>query len=63
MTDRRQEDGVAGFSISQVVAPLLDFAKMMDLFERHRVSLVSVTQQFNWASVRVVCVSGTRYRV
>ena len=29
---------------------LLDFAKMMELFDRHRVSFVSVTQQFNTAT-------------
>ena len=29
---------------------LLDFAKMMELFERHKVSFVAVTQQFNTAT-------------
>ena len=33
---------------------LLGFAKLMEKFEEHRVSFVSVTQHFHWASVRVV---------
>jgi len=38
---------------------LLDFARLMESFEKNKISFVSVTQQFNRASVRVVCASGT----
>jgi site-specific DNA recombinase len=31
-------------------AALLDFAQMMQTFDKHRVSFVSVTQQFNTAT-------------
>src|SRR5690242_16396431 len=40
-------DAVVIYKIDRLSRSLLDFAKMMDLFEAHRVSLVSVTQQFN----------------
>jgi site-specific DNA recombinase len=40
-------DTVVIYKIDRLSRSLLDFAKMMDLFEQHRVSLVSVTQQFN----------------
>jgi hypothetical protein len=36
---------------------------MMETFEQHGVSFVSITQQFNKASVRVVCASGTAHAV
>src|SRR6516164_7028930 len=43
--------GVAPCSYStRLSRSLLDFAKMMELFDRHRVSFVSVTQQFNTAT-------------
>src|SRR5205823_8200243 len=40
-------DAVIIYKIDRLSRSLLDFAKMMDLLEKHRVSLVSVTQQFN----------------
>src|SRR4051794_34276467 len=40
-------DTVVIYKIDRLSRSLLDFAKMMDLFEQHRVALVSVTQQFN----------------
>src|SRR5262245_9657265 len=43
-------DCVVIYKIDRLSRSLLDFAKMMELFERHRVSLVSVTQQFNSAT-------------
>jgi site-specific DNA recombinase len=49
--------------VDRLSRSLLDFAKMMETFEQHGVSFVSITQQFNWASVRVVCASGTAYAV
>src|SRR5438034_9905951 len=56
-------DTVVIYKIDRLSRSLLDFAKMMDLFDRQRVALVSVTQQFNRASVRVACASGTAYAV
>src|SRR5690349_8668793 len=45
-------DAVVIYKIDRLSRSLLDFAKMMDLFEQHSVALVSVTQQFNsWTSM------------
>src|ERR1051326_5263841 len=52
-------DCVVVYKVDRLSRSLLDFARMMETFDRHRVAFVSVTQQFNRASVRVVCVSGT----
>src|SRR5439155_5125875 len=43
----RKVDAVVIYKIDRLSRSLLDFAKMMDVFEQHRVALVSVTQQFN----------------
>src|SRR5437763_7273906 len=43
-------DAVVIYKIDRLSRSLLDFAKMMDVFEKHRVALVSVTQQFNTAT-------------
>jgi len=43
-------DVVVIYKIDRLSRSLLDFAKMMETFENHRVSLVSVTQQFNTAT-------------
>ena len=43
-------DMVVTYKIDRLSRSLLDFAKMMDVFEQHRVSFVSVTQQFNSAT-------------
>src|SRR5262249_43259912 len=43
-------DCVVVYKIDRLSRSLLDFAKMMELFETHRVAPVSVTQQFNTAS-------------
>src|SRR3954465_1278535 len=43
-------DAVIIYKIDRLSRSLLDFAKMMDLFDRQRVALVSVTQQFNSAT-------------
>ncbi len=56
-------DCVATYKVDRLSRSLLDFAKMMETFEQHGVSFVSITQQFNKASVRVVCASGTAYAV
>ncbi|HEY7427001.1 MAG TPA: recombinase family protein [Gemmataceae bacterium] len=56
-------DSVVTYKVDRLSRSLLDFAKMMETFEQHGVSFVSITQQFNWASVRVVCASGTAYAV
>jgi site-specific DNA recombinase len=39
-------DCVVVYKIDRLSRSLLDFAKMMDTFERHRVAFVSTTQQF-----------------
>jgi site-specific DNA recombinase len=41
---------VVVYKVDRLSRSLLDFARMMEAFEKHRVSFVSVTQQFNTAS-------------
>ncbi|GIW55525.1 MAG: recombinase RecB [Nitrospiraceae bacterium] len=43
-------DCVVVYKVDRLSRSLLDFAKMMETFEKHQVSFVSVTQQFNTAS-------------
>jgi site-specific DNA recombinase len=43
-------DCVVIYKVDRLSRSLLDFAKMMEVFDRHRVSFVSVTQQFNTAT-------------
>jgi site-specific DNA recombinase len=43
-------DCVVVYKVDRLSRSLLDFARMMELFDRHRVSFVSVTQQFNTAT-------------
>jgi site-specific DNA recombinase len=43
-------DCVIVYKVDRLSRSLLDFAKMMASFEKHRVSFVSVTQQFNTAT-------------
>ena len=45
-----QIDCVVVYKVDRLSRSLLDFARMMETFEKHRVSFVSVTQQFNTAS-------------
>ena len=40
-------DCVVVYKVDRLSRSLLDFARMMEVFEKHRVSFVSVTQQFN----------------
>jgi site-specific DNA recombinase len=43
-------DCVVVYKVDRLSRSLLDFARMMEMFERHRVSFVSITQQFNSAT-------------
>jgi hypothetical protein len=43
-------DLVVCYKVDRLSRSLLDFAKMMETFERHGVSFVSITQQFNSAT-------------
>ena len=43
-------DCVVVYKVDRLSRSLLDFARMLETFERHNVSFVSVTQQFNTAS-------------
>jgi site-specific DNA recombinase len=43
-------DAVVVYKVDRLSRSLLDFAKMMESFEKHQVSFVSVTQQFNTAT-------------
>ena len=45
-----QIDCVVTYKVDRLSRSLLDFAKMMETFERHGASFVSVTQQFNTAT-------------
>jgi site-specific DNA recombinase len=40
-------DCVVVYKVDRLSRSLMDFVKMMEVFERHKVSFVSVTQQFN----------------
>jgi site-specific DNA recombinase len=43
-------DSVVVYKVDRLSRSLLDFAKMMETFDEHHISFVSVTQQFNTAS-------------
>ncbi len=43
-------DCVVVYKVDRLSRSLLDFARLMEIFERHRVSFVSVTQQFSTTS-------------
>lgn len=43
-------DCVVVYKVDRLSRSLLDFARMMEVFEKYRVSFVSVTQQFNTAT-------------
>ncbi|NLE57407.1 MAG: recombinase family protein [Planctomycetes bacterium] len=43
-------DCVAVYKVDRISRSLLDFARMMEVFERHHVSFVSITQHFNTAT-------------
>jgi site-specific DNA recombinase len=43
-------DCVVVYKVDRLSRSLLDFARIMEIFERHRVAFVSVTQQFNTAT-------------
>ena len=45
-----QVDCVVVYKVDRLSRSLLDFARMMQAFEQHQVSFVSVTQQFNTAT-------------
>jgi site-specific DNA recombinase len=45
--DASQVDCVVVYKVDRLSRSLLDFARMMETFDRHRVAFVSVTQQFN----------------
>ena len=55
----RKIDVIVVYKVDRLTRALSDFAKLVDVFDRRGVSFVSITQQFNRASVRVVCASGT----
>jgi DNA invertase Pin-like site-specific DNA recombinase len=43
-------DGIAVYKVDRLTRSLADFAKLVELFDRHSVSFVSVTQSFNTTS-------------
>ncbi|MCX7700591.1 MAG: recombinase family protein [Gemmataceae bacterium] len=43
-------DGVVVYKVDRLSRSLLNFARMMEAFEKHRVSIISVTQPFNTAN-------------
>jgi site-specific DNA recombinase len=48
--DQGRIDCIVVYKIDRLSRSLLDFAKLMDAFERRKVAFVSVTQQFNSAT-------------
>lgn len=45
--DARRVDAVVVYKVDRLSRSLLDFARLVDRFDQHSVSFVSVTQQFN----------------
>src|SRR5205814_9874874 len=45
--ETREVDCVVVYKVDRLSRSLLDFSRLLSLFERHRVSFVSVTQDFN----------------
>ena len=45
--EQRKIDAVTVYKVDRLSRSLLDFARLMEIFERHQVSLVSVTQPLN----------------
>lgn len=43
-------DCVVVYKVNRLSRSLLDFARIMEVFDRHKVAFVSVTQQFNTAT-------------
>ena len=43
-------DAVVVYKVDRLSRSLLDFARMMEVFDRHHVAFVSVTQQINSAT-------------
>jgi site-specific DNA recombinase len=48
--DAGKVDCVVVYKVDRLSRSLLDFARMMETFDKHKVSFVSVTQQFNTAT-------------
>src|SRR6202162_4362879 len=48
--EARRVDCVVVYKVARLSRSLLDFARLMDRFDQHSVSFVSVTQQFNTTS-------------
>ncbi|ACY15324.1 recombinase family protein [Haliangium ochraceum] len=48
--ERGRVDAVVIYKVDRLSRSLLDFAKLMEVFDRHEVAFVSVTQQFNTAT-------------
>ena len=44
----RKIDVIVVYKVDRLTRSLVDFAKLVELFDAHGVSFVSVTQQFNW---------------
>ena len=40
-------DVIVVYKVDRLIRSLADFAKLVELFDKHNVSFVSVTQQFN----------------
>jgi DNA invertase Pin-like site-specific DNA recombinase len=53
-----QVDCIVCYKIDRLSRSLLDFAQLVEQFDRHNVTFISVTQSFNRASVRVAYVRG-----
>ncbi len=45
--EARKVDAVVTYKVDRLTRSLADFAKIVEVFDNHRVSFVSVTQQFN----------------
>ncbi len=48
----RKVDSVVTYKIDRLTRTLTDFAKIVEVFDTHGVSFVSITQQFNISTIR-----------
>jgi site-specific DNA recombinase len=55
-------DIIVVYKVDRLTRSLADFAKLVELFDKHDVSFVSVTQQFNTTTPRIGRSQSTRLR-
>jgi DNA invertase Pin-like site-specific DNA recombinase len=54
----KKVDCVVVYKVDRLSRSVYDFAKIMEILEKHGATFVSVTQQFNTATSRAACRTG-----